>query len=769
MLYELLSLRHRDGVLAALSEAEYQLLANGARALDCARGTVLARAGEPSTEVYIVLQGSLVATRIGAEGVEQVLADFAPGAVANAPELIFGGRHTTSLTASEDSRLAVLSRQSFQTLLESNPDTYRMITALVQQRLRDQQLTLILNRVFGPFEPGEVGILDDLRETTDFLTVKSGEDLFCQDDPADSVYIVMSGLLRVATRSADGGEHVINQVRSGETVGEMALLTNELRSATVYAVRDSVLARIQREDFDRLIEHYPKALKQLARIIIDRLKRRSQVEIRREHLHTSVSLIPVDPAVPMEEFAGRLVASMEVHGTVLVLSSETVDLAIGQPGVAQVSEADPAYLRLAEWLHEQEEGYRYLLYQADPVWSPWTERCARQADHIAFVGLGSGSADVGETESRLADFWRVGREPRRKLVLLHAPDVDRPRGTRRWLLRRAMDAVCHIRQDRDSDYARLGRILSGRAVGLVLGGGGARGFAHLGAIKALEELGVPIDLIAGASIGAVMAIPKAQGYDADTATRLAKERFSSLLDYTLPIAALLSGRRITRSIEAHMGSWDIEDLWIPYFCVSTNLSTAEPFVHFRGDAARAVRASVSIPGVLPPVPEGAHLLVDGGVLNNLPIDIMREQNPTGIVIAVDVAPPHGPSAKGDFGLSISGWRLAWNRLLPWRRSAPIPGIASTILTSLVVGSAQVRRTSLEDGAADYYHNIRIQGVSMLQFDKVEEVARIGYQESITALGNWLDAGDVRQNWQLQTDGAENGQGQPGAERTSGST
>ena len=746
MLYELLSLRDRDGVLAALNETEFRMLADGARAMDCVRGTVLARAGEPSVEVYVVLRGRLTATRFTTPNVEQVLNEFGPGAVANAPELIFGGRHTTSLTAIEDTRLAVLSRQSFRTLLENNPDTYRMVTELVQKRLRDQQLTLILNRVFGPFELEEVGILDDLRMTTDFLTVKSGEDLFRQNDIADSVYIVMSGLLRVATSSSDGDEHVINQVRSGETVGEMALLTNELRSATVYAVRDSVLARIEREDFDRLIERYPKALKQLARIIIERLKRRSSIEVRREHLHTSVSLIPVDPAVPMAEFAGRLVTSMETHGTVLVLSSKTVDLALGQPGMAQVSEADPSYLRLAEWLHEQEEGYRYLLYQADPLWSPWTERCARQADHIAFIGLGSGSAEISETETRLINFWRAGREPRRKLVLLHAADVDRPRGTRRWLLQRAIDAVCHIRQERDSDYARLGRILCGRAVGLVLGGGGARGFAHLGAIKALEELGVPIDLIAGSSIGAVMAITKAQGYDADTATRLAKEHFSSLLDYTLPIAALLSGSRITRSIDAHMGSWDIEDLWIPYFCVSTNLTTAKPHIHFRGNVARAVRASVSIPGVLPPVPEGGDLLVDGGVLNNLPIDIMREQNPTGIVIAVDVAPPHGPSARGDYGLSVSGWRLALGRLLPWRRSMPIPGIASTILTSLVVGSAQVRRTSLEDGAVDYYLNIRIQGVSMLQFDRVEEVAAIGYQESITALRDWVNSERVQQHW-----------------------
>ncbi len=744
MLNELLILHPDHGILGALNGDELRILAKDARVQNYAADHPVANAGEPNSDIYIVLAGRLQATRPADTPTAQVVNEFAAGEMADALELIVGGVRATSLRTMVASRLAILPRQIFQTLLENNPDTYRKITGLIQQRLRAQQLRLHLSRVFGPFAAQEIGILDELSASTGFLTLKSGDDLFRQDDPADAVYIVMSGLLRVSTKTEDGGEHVINQVRSGETVGEMALLTNEIRSATVYAVRDSVLARIGQVDFDRLIERYPKALKHLSRIIIERLKRRSHLEAKREHLHTSVGLIATDPTVPLAELAEKLAEQVQQHGSVLLLSSASVDRALGQPGVSQASEMEPWYLRLAEWLHEQEESYRYLLYQADDEWTPWTERCARQADHIAIVGLGSGSPLPGDIETRLADFWRAGREPRRKLVLLHPPGMDRPRGTRRWLEARAVDAVCHIREDHPADLARLGRILAGRAIGLVLGGGGARGFAHLGAIRALEELGIPIDLVGGSSIGAVMAIPKAQGFDAATGIRLARQRFSSLLDYTLPITSLLAGHRITRSIVAHMGSWDIEDLLIPYFCVSTNLTTAKPHVHFRGDASRAVRASVSIPGVLPPVPEGNELLVDGGVLNNLPIDVMRLQNPTGLVIAVDVAPPHGPGAKADYGLSVSGWRQVIARLNPWQRSIPVPNIASTILTSLVVGSAQTRRTSLEEGDVDCYLNIRVPGISMLQFGKVEEVAQIGYEESIARLRDWIASGGLRQ-------------------------
>ncbi|MEQ8857069.1 MAG: cyclic nucleotide-binding and patatin-like phospholipase domain-containing protein [Pseudomonadales bacterium] len=744
MLNDLLALRQPGSVLSAFGDDQLRRLADGAGSRRCAAGDVVARAGDAAEQVYIVATGRLVGSRIDKHGQEQVLAEMHAGEIADALELIVGGLRTVDLRAVADSSLIVLNRRTCLEVLEANPSVYREVTRRLQAQLRQQQLSVHLSRVFGPFDSSEISILDELTATAEFITLKSGEDLFRQDDPADAVYIVMSGLLRVATQTAEGAEHVINQVRSGESVGEMALLTNESRSATVYAVRDSVLASINRADFDRLIERYPKALKNLTRIIIERLKRRSTLTVRREYLHTSIGIIPTDPSVPLAGFTRELATHVGEHGSVILLTSDVVDRALGQPGVAQSAPDQPAYLRLAEWLHEQEETYRYLLYQADAQWTPWTERCARQADHIAIVGVSSGQPQVGETEARLAGFWRRGREPRRKLVLLHPPGISRPTNTQRWLAERAVDAVCHIRHERRSDYARLGRILSGRAIGVVLGGGGARGFAHLGALKALEALGVPVDLIAGSSIGSVMAVGIAQGHDADASIVYAKRYFSSLLDYTLPITSLLNGARITRNIEAFMGSWDIEDLWIPYFCVSTNLSTAKTMLHYRGSLARAVRASVSIPGVLPPVSEGDDLLVDGGVLNNLPVDLMREQNPTGLVIAIDVAPPEGPRAKGDFGLSVSGWRQLLATLNPWQQAAPIPGIASTILTSLVIGSAQVRRTALEEGNVDFYHNIRVSGVSMLQFERVEEVARIGYQESLEPFRAWIEAGGLTQ-------------------------
>jgi len=218
--------------------------------------------------------------------------------------------------------------------------------------------------------------------------------------------------------------------------------------------------------------------------------------------------------------------------------------------------------------------------------------------------------------------------------------------------------------------------------------------------------------------------------------------FDSLIDYTLPISSLLAGRRITTSIERETGSWDIEDYWLPFFCVSTSLSTSRTVVHRRGNSARAIRASVAIPGVLPPVPENGELLVDGGVLNNLPVDVMRTINPGGPVLAIDVVPLKGPGVRTDYGLSVSGWRLALAKLMPWRKAVPVPSLTNTILRATLVGAGRARDDVLGAGLADLYHNIQISGVGLLDFEKIEQVAQIGYENVIGPLRDAIESGSL---------------------------
>lgn len=736
----LLSLRESGGPLAALSEEEIADLAAGAEEVRCTSGDLLMRAGEQGDEACLVLDGRLAAIQTDESGNERVLNEIGPGEFAGEMELVVGGTRIADIRALEDSWLVVLSRSRFEALLERSPGTWERVTQIVEGRLRRLQLASHLRRLFGPFDLAEESIPEALEGSVEFVTLASGEDLFREGESADCAYIVMSGLLRVAVTGPDAGEQVINTVHAGETVGEMALLSGEPRSATVYAVRSSVMARIPREDFDQLIEIYPGAMKSLTRIIIERLKRHSRLDSRTDTAGIRLALVPATPSVSVGDMASELAGGMKDYGAVMAVDAATVDRELGQQGISRVDAGAPSFTRVAEWLHELGNRHRYVLYVADPEWSAWTERCVQQADHVVIVADSSADPRPGAIEERLAHCWRKGREPRRSLVLRHPADLDRPRDTAAWLAPRQLDAVYHLRRAHDGDLGRLARNLAGRAVSLVLGGGGARGFAHLGVVRAMEELGIPIDMIGGTSIGAAVSVPTAWDSSAAEGVDIIRKSFSSLLDYTLPIASLLAGRRITRSIEEWMGDWDIEDLWRPYFCVSTNLTSASTLVHRRGNLARAVRASVSIPGVLPPVPADGDLLVDGGVLNNLPVDVMRELNPGGTVIAIDVAPPRGPTGKNDFGQAVSGLQQAMARLLPWQRERRAPGIATVIMNSMVVGSGRARRAILEEGLADFYRNIHVRGVGMLDFEEVEAVAVIGYEESLEPLRIWFESG-----------------------------
>jgi predicted acylesterase/phospholipase RssA len=247
-------------------------------------------------------------------------------------------------------------------------------------------------------------------------------------------------------------------------------------------------------------------------------------------------------------------------------------------------------------------------------------------------------------------------------------------------------------------------------------------------------------MIGGTSIGAPLAGWVAQSMNPDECLVAAKKAFSSLMDPTLPATAMLSGRRISRVINEETAAWDIEDYWLPFFCVSTSLTTGKAKIHRLGNSARAIRSSVSIPGVLPPVPEKDELLVDGSVLNNLPIDIMRAMNPHGTIIAIDVIGDRGMKARGDYGLSVSGWHEALSRFNPRRRSIRSPNIGGVILQSMMVGSYLFRDGLLEQGLADFYLKIDVTGVGLLQFEAVQAAADIGYEASIDPLREWQASG-----------------------------
>jgi predicted acylesterase/phospholipase RssA len=299
----------------------------------------------------------------------------------------------------------------------------------------------------------------------------------------------------------------------------------------------------------------------------------------------------------------------------------------------------------------------------------------------------------------------------------------------------------HFRLGQTADFQRLARHLTGQRVGLVLGGGGARGYAHIGIIRAFKEAGIDIDMVGGTSMGSLIGGQLALGWDYQTMVQRSQAALpKSVLDYTLPVAALNSGHRWTKMVTTLFGDVQIEDLWLNYFCVSANLTQAKAVIHNSGSLSEAVRTSTSLPGILPPVLRNGDLFVDGGVLDNLPVAMMKQRNGGGPVIASDVSAPVDLQVKADFGLYLSGWKLFWQRLNPFLLTPDIPSLGATIMRSSLLSSAQALDAA--KALADIYIYPPVEQYGTLEFPALEAIVDIGYTYGQKMIEEWRAEGKL---------------------------
>jgi NTE family protein len=442
------------------------------------------------------------------------------------------------------------------------------------------------------------------------FSLPAGSLLFESGSTPDGVYLVASG--RLGVKSA-AGSRLIAEIEHNQLVGEAGWLLNEQRSATVVALRDSELLQIPSGVLDAIAARSTHFSMALARLCARRLRRSNRIETPLKRARV-FALVPHSVEIDIANFATRLVAEFSRSGrTELVWDAR-------------------ASTHTAAWFNGIEEANDYVVYVADPGASGWTRQCCRQADVTLLVAPADGSPKpwpAGIAEAALARGARV------ELALLHDERITVGAASR-WLKSAPVELHHHIVDG--TDLGRLARLLTRRGVGLVLSGGGARGFAHLGVIRALREARVPIDFVGGSSIGSIIAAGVAVGWS-DEEMRLRYRRSfvdtNPVNDYTFPFVALTRGRKVSRLLQREYGDVLIEDLRQPYFCVSANLSTGRALEHREGRLADALRASVAIPGVMPPVYLGEDVLVDGAAINNLPVDIMQAHAP-GLVIGSDV-------------------------------------------------------------------------------------------------------------------------------------
>lgn len=693
-------------------------------------GQTLFRRGDPGNCLYVIVSGSLHVILDRPDGEEQVLALLASGDCLGEMAIMTGQPRSATVRALEGSALLKLPKPAFERLAAEHPTVKSRMLHLAARRQSGRQLALT-----DLFRGLDKSVIQEFVRESNWVRLPGGETLFRQGDAADSLYAVVHGRLQVLIQPDHGGRPIIRQIGRGTCVGETALLTGERHSATVRAVRDSELVRLRKKEFTSLLDRHPEAATELARTLARRLRQSTSSTDTACHVAT-IAVIPGHPAVAQSRFAERLVEALEkLGGSVLHLSSSRIDRYLGE-GTAHVPFASAGNGRIVNWLNDQEEQYRHLVYECDLVPSTWTQRCLRQADLILIVHPAEAEPGPGEIERRLATGELSASAARRQLVLLHQDETIRPTGTRRWLEACPVETHHHVRVRREADYERLARLATGRAVSLVLSGGGARGFAHIGVIRALGECGLPIDLVGGTSMGSIIAGQYAMGYDAAAMIEINRKGFVDLKphrDKTVPIVSLITARKLVRMLAMMFDEIQIEDLWLRYFCVSSNLTRAEIVVHQDGPLWLWARASISVPGVTPPVLHNGDLLVDGGVLNNLPADVVG-QLCQGSVIAVDAAPRIDLSANTQAPPSLSGWYLLWDRLNPFGERLAIPNIFSILTRAAMLST--LSNTEMLKREADLYIHPPTEEIGMFDWKAIDRAVDIGYRFALTQIEAW---------------------------------
>uniref|UniRef100_A0A8C7LGH8 lysophospholipase n=1 Tax=Oncorhynchus kisutch TaxID=8019 RepID=A0A8C7LGH8_ONCKI len=719
-------------------------------------GSVVARQGDQEVSVQFVILGLLhVYQRMIDREEDTCLFVTHPGELVGQLAVLTGEPLIFTVRAHRDCSFLSISKTHFYEIMRAEPTVVLNVAHTVVRRMSSfvRQIDFAL----------------------DWMAVEAGRAVYRQGDKSDSTFIVLSGRLRSVIMKEDGKKELTGEYGRGDLIGVVEALTHQNRATTVHAVRDSELAKLPEGALGYIKRKFPQVVTRLIHLLGQKILQ--QVNARSLALHTpgskwdagnpasnlsTVTVLPVSEEVPLTAF------TLELQHALIAIGNHTHSTSLFIMSVQGC--LDSAY-RLSSWLGQQEDIHRIVLYQTDYTLTPWTQRCIRQADCIIIVGLGEQDPAVGELE-RMLEGSAVRAQ--KQLVLLHREDGPPPQGTVEWLnmrswisrhlhlscprrvfSKRSLPKLIEMYQrvfqkpaDRHSDFSRLARVLTGNAIALILGGGGARGCSQVGIMHALSEAGIPVDLVGGVSIGSLMGALYAEDRSHCRMRMRAREWamgmtlvFKKVLDLTYPITSMFSGAAFNSSIYTVFKGKQIEDLWIPYFNITTDITASTMRVHTDGSLWRYVRASMSLSGYLPPLcdPKDGHLLMDGGYINNLPADVARSMGAK-VVIAIDVGSQDETNLT-NYGDSLSGWWLLWKRLNPLAEKVKVLNMAE-IQTRLAYVCCVRQLESVK--SSDYCEYIRppIDRYRTLEFGKFDEIAEVGYQHGKTVFDVWSRSGVV---------------------------
>ena len=454
-------------------------------------------------------------------------------------------------------------------------------------------------------------------QATTSRELAAGDFLFRQGDPGDALFVVVSGTLAARLDAGLESERTLSTFAPGDFFGEMALLTGAPRSATVQATSASVVLSLGKSAFDDLVRSTPEIALQLSRVLSSRLSATNDQLSR--HLAGTTAVIVVGERAAGDEVLDAAIAS---------IARQT------RRGAERVNATGGAATDAAAAIAGARQRGRHAILVIDEQAARGTPSPVRRGETIWL--LATSAERVPEARTMGAALRDAGYAVR--LAYLGdrgKPFPDFPPGVYPPL--RIVRGA-----DRKPAVDSFARALIGATIGVALSGGAAQGTAHVGVLQALVTAGVPIDMIAGTSGGALYGSLVAAGLTVDEAKARVihntRHNLRDRSDYTLPRTGILRGASIERMIHESTNGARFEDLHFPLYAVAADLATGEEVVVERGPVSHGVRASISVPGIFEPFTVDGRLLVDGGVVNPLPVSVCRARG-ANFVIACSVPAP----------------------------------------------------------------------------------------------------------------------------------
>jgi NTE family protein len=530
--------------------------------------------------------------------------------------------------------------------------------------------------------------LEALGKAAETRRIKGGEVLVRYGEDADALYLVRAGRFNV--QLPDG--RIVAEIEAGEPVGELAFFSGVKRTADVRATRDAEVYALTREAYDTIAARHPELTGTILASVAGRLARTtagaSSLEAKPGRV---VCLLPSGEAQLPDGFAEKLTRSLAKYDNPRLV--RRADMPEG---------LRPEDASFGSWVAELERSAGRVILRASREDDGWNRAIARNSDDVLLVApLYDRRPELSELESYALPLFQ---KTNRQLMLWRPLMAKGIEGSGAWLADRDVALHHHVPLDSEAAFDRIARFMAGKANGVVLAGGGALGCAHIGVMQALLENGVPIDYYGGTSAGAAMAGVLAQGLTAAETLDQMHEMFianKAMKKVTIPVHSFLDPRVFDAQLKLRYGTKDIADLPFNFFGVSTNLSTNGIHVHTRGPLWEAVRASGSLPTILPPlITEAGDILVDGGVLDNIPVAIMRELKAgPNVVVALRTDAGARWEIEARYSDVRSPGQIARDILLRRKPERAFPSLIEIMSRSMVVGSESTVEKSLAQADA----------------------------------------------------------------------